>query len=404
MARAERISDRIRDLSKEGLTPQKILRQLSSEGYTTTLGNIYTARSRLKKQGHEFLESQEEPSAETRSEQVDASLSPRTMKEEGARRPTTKRRYDERKTKMAQSLKNLEYKASMYPKSRVDYVFEYVPRKDPDLWENFSRKVPDRAKVREAVAEALRLLDPFEERLKTALVRGEPEPKIYDYVTEALQAWIVRFKEEKRGRFLPHEVINPICGDCDERAQRFSERLRVPEVYPGNLKELGQYMFWCRYCWEQCFYRCHRCDSELYPVKRPGVDIFDVVCSGCGSKFGLSKEIRVHPSRTREGKLFWRIFFEETVKEERYERKVKEPLLEVFGCALNQLEEWEKNPKIYLDSDALTDGLVSCGFGRGEYGITDDIVMKHFGTMVRTEGEEDDWKNYQRLSDEDYPT
>ena len=200
MARADRISDRIRDLSKEGLTPQKILRQLSSEGYTTTLGNIYTARSRLKKEGHEFPESQEESSAETRSGQVDASPSPRTMKEEGARRPTTKRRYDEHKTEIAQSLKNLEYKASMYPKSTVDYVFEYVPRKDPDLWWKFSRGVPDWGKAPEAVAEALRLLEPFEERLKTALVREEPEPKIYDYVTEALKAWIVRFKEEKRGR------------------------------------------------------------------------------------------------------------------------------------------------------------------------------------------------------------
>ena len=201
-------------------------------------------------------------------------------------------------------------------------------------------------------------------------------------------------------------MINPICSVCDERTPKHPARLRVPEVYPGNLEELGRYQFWCRYCWKQLFYTCERCDSNLYLVKRPGADIFDVVCSGCGSTFGLSKEIRVHPSRTREGKLFWAVFFEETAKEEREERKVKDTLIEQFRSGLKQLEEWEKDPKVFSDSDTLTNGLISVGFGTGAFGpdLTQHIVWRYFGTIQREKEWEADWKKYQRLPDEDYPT
>ena len=365
---------------------------------------IYKVRSQAKKEGLVFPESQEKPSAETQSDEADALPSPRTTKVESARRPSMRRRHEEHNAEIAQSLKDLEYKASMYPKSRVDYAFEHVPRKNPTLWWNFYRTVLDLVKAREAVAEALELLTPFEERQRTAIVRKEPPPEIYDYVVEALGAWIVRFKEEKRGRLFPRGVLNPICPACTERIPEYPTRLRVPEVYPSPLEELGRYQFWCRYCWTQLSYVCEKCDSKLYPVKRPGADVFDAVCSGCGFTLDLSKEIRVHPSKMREGKLFWAIFFKETAKEKKMWQKSEmaddTTLLKQFRSGLKQLERWEKNPKVFSDSDTLTKGLISCGFGIGKLGITDDIVLRYFGTIQRTERWESDWKKYLKLSDE----
>jgi hypothetical protein len=139
-------------------------------------------------------------------------------------------------------------------------------------------------------------------------------------------------------------------------------------------------------------------------VKCPRADIFDVVCSGCGFTLNLSKDIRVHSCKTREGKVLWAVFFEETAEEE---RKMQESemaddttLLEQFRDGLGLLERWTLDPKLIADPATIRKGLISCGLGYGSLGISDKIVMRYLGTIHHTERWEDDWKNYLRLTNE----
>ena len=147
--------------------------------------------------------------------------------------------------------------------------------------------------VRDAIREALTLVPSYERLVAIEAANGRPPPKIAPYVRWALDRWMKKFKEEKRGMAVPRGRANPYCR-CGSIVVIYFIR-----SHQGS----RPFKAWCPSCHEERTWQCTVCgsrESGLVDRAEPCVG-----CEDCGHVSDFTEPVEFRCPQSVNAHRLW---------------------------------------------------------------------------------------------------